>query len=188
VVIGTENGIGKGSCRSIAGFSIVAALAHCAPLLERFGGHEMAAGLSVKAEKIPELRRALNDYAASRRGGMKDEDWLPQVRVDAVIRLDELDKNFFAQLERLEPCGPGNPSPVFAVRGVKVRGVPRVVGKDHLKFNVTDGEATVEAIWFGKADRELPAATFDIAFAPEINEFRGEQTVQLKVKDVRPVL
>ena len=55
----------------------------------------MAAGLSVKAEKIPELRRALNDYAASRRGGMKDEDWLPQVRVDAVIRLDELDEEFF---------------------------------------------------------------------------------------------
>jgi single-stranded-DNA-specific exonuclease len=185
VVIGTENGIGKGSCRSIAGFSIVAALAHCAPLLERFGGHEMAAGLSVKAEKIPELRRALNDCAA---GVLKDEDWLPQVRVDAVIRLDELDEDFFAQLERFEPCGPGNPSPVFAVRGVKMRGVPRVVGKDHLKFNVTDGETTVEAIWFGKADRELPAATFDIAFAPEINEFRGEQTVQLKVKDVRPVL
>jgi len=188
VVISTENGIGKGSCRSIAGFSIVAALAHCAPLLERFGGHEMAAGLSVQAEKIPELRRALNDYAASRCGGMKDEDWLPQVRVDAVIRLDELDEDFFAQLERFEPCGPGNPSPVFAVRGVKMRGIPRVVGKDHLKFNVTDGGTTVEAIWFGKADRELPAATFDIAFAPEINEFRGEQTVQLKVKDVRPVL
>ena len=185
VVIGTEHGVGKGSCRSIAGFSIVAALARCAPLLEQFGGHEMAAGLSVKADKIPELRRALNDYAA---GVLKDEDWLPQVRVDAVIRLDELDEDFFAQLERFEPCGPGNPSPVFAVRGAKMRGVPRVVGKDHLKFNVTDGEATVEAIWFGKADRELPAATFDIAFAPEINEFRGEQTVQLKVKDVRPVL
>jgi single-stranded-DNA-specific exonuclease len=193
VVIGTEHGIGKGSCRSIAGFSIVDALAHCAPLLERFGGHEMAAGLSVKAENIPELRRALNDYAA---GILKDEDWLPQVRVDAVIRLDDLDEDFFAQLERLEPCGPENPLPVFAVRGAKLRGVPRVVGKpresirggDHLKFNVTDGGTTVEAIWFGKADCELPAATFDIAFVPEINEFRGAQTVQLKVKDVRPVL
>ena len=185
VIIGTENGMGRGSCRNIAGFSIVEALAHCAPLLERFGGHEMAAGLSVKAERISELRRALNDYAA---GILDDDDLQPRIRVDAVVQLDELDETFLAQLERLEPCGPENPSPVFAACGVTLRGTPRVVGKDHLKFNVTDGETTMEAIWFESADRELPAGALDIAFAPEINEFRGQRTVQLKVKDVRPAL
>ena len=183
VIIGVEGEMGKGSCRSIAGFSIIEALAHCAPLLERFGGHEMAAGLTVKAEKVGELRRALNEYAAGR---LKEEDCLPPLRVDAETRLDELDERLLEQLERLEPCGAGNPSAVFAVRGVRLRGTPRVVGKDHWKFDVTDGSKTVEGIWFGAAERELPRAGFDVAFVPELNEYAGARTIQLRVRDVRP--
>src|SRR5208282_3421352 len=102
-------------CRSISGVSIVDALTACAPLLERYGGHEMAAGLSIKTEKIPELRRALNEYAAKM---MKEEDLQPRIRIDAVIRLDELDAAFFDQLQRLEPCGIDNPSPVFTAHQV----------------------------------------------------------------------
>ncbi len=182
VIIGIENGVGKGSCRSISGFSIVAALAACAPLLERFGGHEMAAGLSIKADRIPELRRALNEYAT---GVMKEEDLQPRVRIDALVGLDELTVEFLEQLKCLEPCGQDNPSPVFATANVRLRSPARVVGKDHLKFAVTDGRTNVEAIWFGEGERELPTGPFDIAFSPELNEFRGETTVQLKVRDVR---
>lgn len=182
VIIGIENGVGKGSCRSISGFSIVTALASCAPLLERFGGHEMAAGLSIKADRIPELRRALNEYAA---GVMKEEDLQPRLRIDALVGLDELTTEFLDQLKYLEPCGQDNPSPVFAASNVRLRGAARVVGKDHLKFAVTDGRAAVEAIWFGESERQLPSGAFDIAFIPELNEFRGETTVQLKVKDIR---
>ncbi len=182
VIIGTEKGEGKGSCRSISGVSIVDALTACAPLLERFGGHEMAAGLSIKTENVLELRRALNEYAAKM---MKEEDLQPRVRIDAVIRLDELDAAFFDQLQRLEPCGIDNPSPIFAANNVKLRGAARVVGKDHLKFAVTQEGATVDAIWFGEADRELPSGAFDIAFAPELNEYGGAASAQLKVKDVR---
>jgi single-stranded-DNA-specific exonuclease len=179
VIIGRD---GKGSCRSIAGYSIVEALQHCAPLLEKFGGHEMAAGLSVSAGKMAELRRALNEQAAR---VLNEEDLQPRVLVDAVARLDELDDEFFEKLERFEPCGQGNPSPVFAACGVAIRGAPRVVGKNHLKLFVTDGETIVEAIWFGMGDAQLPRGELDIAFAPEVSEYRGVETVQLKVKDIR---
>jgi len=182
VVIGIENKLGKGSCRSVTGFSIVGALQHCAPLLERFGGHEMAAGLSVKAGNIDELRRKLNAVAASE---LKDEDLSQPVRIDAIARLDDFDADFFEQLARFEPCGPDNPTPVFVVEGVRLRGAPRVVGKNHLRFNVTDGDASTQAIWWGRGDFELPPAKFDVAFTPELNEFRGVENVQLKVRDVR---
>ncbi len=182
VVIGIEEEMGKGSCRSVSGFSIVGALQHCAPLLEKFGGHEMAAGLSVKAGKVDELREMLNEFAEKM---LKDEDLLPQVRVDAVLRLDDLDADFFEQLERLEPCGMENPTPLFAVEGVHLRGTPRIVGKNHLRFNVTDGDTTVQAIWWGKGDFKFAEGAFDIAFTPELNEYGGRENVQLKVRDVR---
>jgi len=182
VVIGIEDNLGKGSCRSIAGFSMVDALRHCAPLLERFGGHEMAAGLSVNAGNIDALREKLNAFAAT---VLKDEDRHPRLKIDAVVTLGDLDADFFEQLERLEPCGTENPTPVFAAEGVQLRGAPRVVGKNHLRFSVTDGDTTVQAIWWGRGDVELPKGKFDVAFIPEINEFRGVESVQLKVKDVR---
>ena len=182
VIIGVGDGMGKGSCRSIAGFSMVGALSECAPLLERFGGHEMAAGLSVKAEKIPALRKALNEIAARTLG---DEDLTPRLMIDAEMRLAELDGEFFDQLKKLDPCGMDNPAPLFMVRGIRLHGAPRVVGKGHLKFFVTDGETTTEAIWWGAGARELPAGEFDVAFAPELNKYGGAETVQLRVKDVR---
>jgi len=185
VIIGIEEGTGKGSCRSVTGFSIVGALQHCAPLLERFGGHEMAAGFSVKASKIDELRRELNAFAAKE---LKDEDLSRRERIDAVVTLDDLDADFFEQLERLEPCGPDNPTPVFMIEGVRLRGAPRVVGKNHLRFNVTDGDTVAQAIWWGMGDFKFPDGPFDVAFTPELNEYRGVESVQLKVKDVRKSL
>ena len=182
VVIGTEKGMGKGSCRSVSGFSIVGALQHCAPLLERFGGHDMAAGLSVKAGKIDKLRGALNKFAET---SLKEADLHQRVRVDAVVKLDDLDADFFEQMERLEPCGPDNPTPVFAVEGVRLRGAARVVGKNHLRFNVTDGDTAAQAIWWGMGDFEFPQDRIDVAFTPELNEYRGVESVQLKVRDVR---
>jgi single-stranded-DNA-specific exonuclease len=181
VVIGIEDKLGKGSCRSVTGFSIVDALRHCGSLLERFGGHEMAAGLSVKAGNIDPLRQKLNEFAAKT---LKDDDRRQRVKIDAVVALDDLDADFFEQLARLEPCGPENPTPVFAVEGVQSRGAPRVVGKNHLRFNVTDGDTTAQAIWWGRGDFELPKGKFDVAFTPELNEFRGVESVQLKVRDV----
>jgi len=180
VVIGAG---GKGSCRSIPGFSMVAALAECAPLLERFGGHEMAAGLSVAQANIPRLARALNEIGART---LSEETLTPLLAIDATVRLVELDAEFFQALEWFEPCGTDNPTPVFAVRNVTVRGVPRMVSGKHLKFSVTDGERTAEAIWFGAGEVVLPKEAMDVAFTAALDEFRGEPTVQLRVRDARP--
>jgi single-stranded-DNA-specific exonuclease len=179
VVIGAE---GKGSCRSVTGFSIVAALRSCEKLMERCGGHEMAAGLTIVPGNIGKLRVALNEYAARE---MSAELLQPTVNVDAVVRLDDLDDEFFRQLDQFEPCGAGNPTPCFAVLGVRVTGAPRLLKEKHWKFRVTDGDTTHEAVWWNAADRSLPAGELDVAFVPELNEFRGEVRVQLRVRDVR---
>ena len=174
VVIGAD---GKGSCRSVAGFSMVAALAAGADLLLRYGGHEMAAGLSVVPANIPALRQRLNAGVGVVPG--------PVVRVDAVVPLAELDAEFLAGLEQFEPCGSDNPRPVFAATGVRLSGAARVVGQKHLKFTVTDGRVTVAAIWWGQAAAALPAGELDVAFVPEQNEFRGVVTLQLNIRDMR---
>ncbi len=178
VVIGAE---GRGSCRSIPGFNIVAALRDCAPWLEKAGGHELAAGLTLKPGKLEELRRALNRLAAP----LPAEMFRPVLRVDATLRLDELTEEFFAALAQVEPCGIENPTPCFVVEGVRLRGAPRVVGKNHLRFTVTDGETTAGAVWWGMADRELPDGEFALACVPEVDEFAGTPTVQLRVRDIR---
>ena len=182
VIIGITGGVGKGSCRSITGFSMVGALSECAPLLERFGGHEMAAGLSVKVENIPALQKALNEIAGRTLG---DKDLTPSLMIDAEVRLAEMNGEFFDQLKKFKPWGADNPTPLFMVRGVRLRRAPHVVGKGHLKFVVTDGDATLGAIWWGAGACELPTGEFDVAFAPELNNYRGVETVQLKVRDVR---
>ena len=174
VVIGAE---GKGSCRSVTGFSMVGALARAAEVLVRYGGHEMAAGLSILSENIPVLRERLNAGA----GVVPD----PVIRIDAVVQLAELDAEFFANLEQFEPGGMDNPRPVLAVAGVHLCGAARVVGQKHVKFMVTDGSATTGAIWWGHAAAELPDGELDVAFVPERNEFRGAVSVQLNVRDVR---
>ena len=181
VIIGKD---GKGSCRSISGFSIVDALTQCASVLERFGGHEMAAGLNVEANKVNTLRRLLNEHAAH---VLNDEDLRPRMHIDAVVRLDELDERFFRPLEQFQPCGQDNPEPTFAALGVRLRGSPRVVGTDHLKFFVMDPDrgTGAAAIWWKMAKRELPRGPMDVAFNAELHEYRGERTAQLKVRDVR---
>jgi single-stranded-DNA-specific exonuclease len=178
VIIGHD---GKGSCRSITGFSIVAALAQCQDLLVRYGGHDMAAGLSLVPGKIDELRRRLNQCAEMT---LPSEVLQRTVHIDAVVRLADLDADFFSAMRQLEPCGQDNPTPVFAATGLRLRGVPQVIKKSHLKFHVTDGETILEAIWWGRAAAELPA-WLDVAFIPERRTYRGEETVQLVVRDVR---
>src|SRR3989442_11906858 len=125
----------------------------------------MALGLTITAGRIGELRRRLNEHA---RSVLKSADLQRAVRVDGVVRLDEFDTEMFEALAKLEPWGQDNPSSAFAVLGVRRRGEARVVGKKHLKFQVTDGETTVEAIWWGMEDVELPAGAMDVAFVPEL--------------------
>ena len=175
VVIALESGAGRGSARSIEGFHLVESLEACRAHLRGFGGHAMAAGLSILPEAVPAFREAFASVAASR---------LPQepagrVYVDAEVTLSDLTLGLAVDLERLAPFGSGNPTPVLAVRGVRTV-ARRLVGDGaHIRFGVTDGEAFVEAIGFAMAEwgelLTFTGAPVDLAFVLERDRFDPER-------------
>lgn len=185
LIIGGENGEMRGSGRSIAGFDLAAALRACDDLLVRHGGHAMAAGLSVLPGKIDLLRARLNDLA---RLALKPEDLQPPLRLDAEVKLGELNFDSLAELEKLKPTGMGNPAMQFCARNLAHRKPLQRIGanKQHVKLWVTDGSITHEAVWWNAGNGSLPVGKFDLAFAPTLNEFNGRVSVQLKVLDWRP--
>jgi len=186
IIIGGENGEMRGSGRSIAGFDLAAALRECDDLLLRHGGHAMAAGLSILPEKIDALRQRLNEMG---RRSLRPEDLQPPLRLDAEVRLDEINFETLGELDKLKPTGQGNPAVQFYSRNLSHAKPLQKIGaqKQHIKLWVSDGSATHEAVWWNGGDKSLPVGKFDIAFAPSVNEFNGRRTVQLKVLDWRPV-
>ena len=186
IIMGGESGEWRGSGRSIPGFDLAAALRDCEDLLVRHGGHAMAAGLTIEADNLDALRARLNELA---RRGLKPVDLQPVLRLDAELALSEVTLECLEELDQLKPTGQGNPATQFTARRVtQSRPLQRMgTDKQHVKLWVTDGSVTHEAVWWG-AGREgtLPVGQFDLAFAPQINEFNGRRTVQLKVLDWRP--
>ena len=185
IIIGGEGGEWRGSGRSIAGFDLAAALRECDDLLLRHGGHAMAAGLSIAPDKIDLLRQRLNELA---RRALKPEDLQPPLRLDAEVGLDEITLESLGELEKLKPTGQGNPSVQFCARNLSHQRPLQRIGaeKRHVKMWVTDGLATHEAVWWNGGEKSLPVGKFDLAFAPQINQFNGNRTVQLKVLDWQP--
>jgi single-stranded-DNA-specific exonuclease len=184
IILGGEGDEWRGSGRSIAGFDLAAALRECDDLLVRHGGHAMAAGLSIAPDKVDALRQRLNELA---RRALKPENLQPPLRLDAEVGLDEMALEMLDDLARLKPVGQGNPPAQFYARHVTHQRPLQRIGADkqHVKMWVTDGAVTHEAIWWNGGDRSLPVGKFDLAFQPQINEFNGRQTVQLKVLDWR---
>jgi single-stranded-DNA-specific exonuclease len=184
IILGGEGGEWRGSGRSIVGFDLAAALRECGDLLVRHGGHAMAAGLSVQPDKIDLLRQRLNELA---RRALKPEDLQPLLRLDAEVGLDEMTLESLGALARLKPAGQGNPPVQFCARSVTHQRPLQRMGADkqHVKLWVTDGAVTQEAVWWNGGDKSLPVGKFDLAFAPQVNEFNGRRTVQLKVLDWR---
>jgi single-stranded-DNA-specific exonuclease len=194
IILGGEGGEWRGSGRSIAGFDLAAALRECDDLLVRHGGHAMAAGLSVQPDKIDLLRRRLNKLA---RRSLKPEDLQPSLRLDAEVGLDEITLDSLDELARLKPMGQGNPPVQFCARNLAHQRPLQRIGaeKQHVKMWVTDGTplpyggygaasaSVLEAVWWNAGEESLPVGRFDLAFAPQINEFNDNRTVQLKVLD-----
>ena len=184
IILGGEGGEWRGSGRSIAGFDLAAALRECGDLLLRHGGHAMAAGLSLRPELMDALRQRLNELA---RRALKLEDLQPSLRLDAEAGLDEMSLEMLGELAGLNPTGQGNPPVQFCARDLAHQRPLQRIGaeKQHVKMWVTDGVVTLEALWWNGGDKSLPVGKFDLAFAPQINEFHGRRTVQLKVLDWR---
>jgi single-stranded-DNA-specific exonuclease len=183
VLIAAEaSGIGRGSGRSIAGINLYEALAACADCLERFGGHRMAAGLSIRLDRVDEFAERLEQAVTER---STPDHFVPTTTVDAELPLRALDDRCFADLEQIEPYGIGNPEPVFLARDVRIRD-RRIVGESHLKLLVEQDGRLLPAIGFGMSDLTVAAGDrLDILFSPMLNEWNGNQTVELRLRDVR---
>jgi single-stranded-DNA-specific exonuclease len=184
IIIGGENGEMRGSGRSVAGFDLAAALRECDEILVKHGGHAMAAGLSILPDKIDLLREKMNGLARLK---LKPEDLQPPLRLDAEVGLEGMNLNSLAELEKLKPTGQGNPAVQFCARNLShARPLQRMgTNKQHVKLWVSDGSATLEAVWWNGGEKPLPVGKFDVAFVPQVNEFNGRRTVQLKVLDWR---
>jgi single-stranded-DNA-specific exonuclease len=184
IIIGGEGEEWRGSGRSIAGFDLAAALRECNDLLVRHGGHAMAAGLSIAAANLDAFRARLNDHA---RRTLKPEDLHAPLRLDGEVGLGEISLDRLAELDRLRPTGQGNPAVQFCARNLSHQRPLQRMGADkkHVKMWVSDGTGTHEAVWWGAGNGSLPVGKFDLAFSPQINQFNGKRTVQLKVLDWR---
>jgi single-stranded-DNA-specific exonuclease len=184
VLVAFDGDVGKGSGRSIPGFDLHDALTACAPHLTRYGGHRMAAGLTVDRGRLEAFRNAFNDVARAR---LSADDLVPTQRVDVLVSVGELDDELERLFRHLEPCGAGNPAPVLGIRDAALDD-RRVVGTKHLRFTLTDPSGSIAAIAFNWADRVPPEwhdAPVDVAIKLDRNEWRGTSTLQARVVDIR---
>ncbi len=182
-----EDGTGHGSARSVEGYHLLDGLTSCAELFESFGGHAQAAGLRIRRENIPELRRRLHEHATQ---NMSESDRAPTINIDAELDASALTLELVDELKQLEPFGAQWPRPVFSTRNLRVVREPQVLKGRHLKFHLAgdDGHA-LEALWWGAAEDSpatpRPGQRIELAYKLEANTWRDETRLQLIVEDMR---
>jgi single-stranded-DNA-specific exonuclease len=184
-ILSIENGIAKGSARSIPSFDIHQALTQCKDLLKRFGGHKQAAGLSVLTEDIGRFRNMMSDIVSQT---LSDEDFVPVLNIDAAVGLSDISVSLVDEIAMLEPFGYGNDEPLFGARGLEAM-QPRVVGNNHLKMRLKQKGRSIDCIGFdfgGMLNTIEENAAVDAAFIPAINEWNGGRYLQLNLKAIRP--
>jgi len=186
VIAVDEKGIGKGSARTIEGFDLYQGLSQCRDLLQAFGGHPSAAGLTIQESRLDEFRRRFSDVAAQ---WATESRTMPTLHVDAEVNLTDVNFDLIQELESLHPFGAGNPEPTLAVRGLDVVEA-RVVGEKHLKLRVRQGRSFIfDSIGFRMGSFEelgiKAGRPVDLAFSPERNHWNGYDRVQLRIKALR---
>ena len=183
VIAVDDNGVGKGSGRSVEGVSLVEAIRGADEHLIAGGGHHMAAGLSVMEENVAAFRESFAQYVLH---SCKPENLEPKLYIDGVLDLGDLGLDFLSQYERLQPFGSGNAVPIFVVKEVWLSDEPRYLKNNHIKLWLRQGQEEKDAMFFGGGEKELPEPPWDIAFTVDRNVFRGEISCQMLVRDVRP--
>jgi single-stranded-DNA-specific exonuclease len=183
VVIGVNDGIGKGSARSIRGFHMVEGFRHCGAQLEKFGGHEYAGGLSVSAAKLESFAEAFEQCA---RQVLSQPDLLPLLEMDAPLNFAEIGFPLARQLDVLKPFGVGNPEPLFVTTGAEV--CERRVFSSGVRYRLRQGERVLGGVIFGAGDDfpGQPGECIDVAYRLGENEWNGAISVELKIADIRP--
>ncbi len=191
IVLTKSNGIVSGSARSVQGFDLYKAIDSCRDLLENFGGHRYAAGLSIREENIPEFTERFEKYVME---NILEEQTSPQIDIDAVLQFKDITPKFFRVLKQFGPFGPGNMKPLFVSKKVFDYGTSRLVGKEqeHLKMELIDSssENVMNGIAFGmhEYNEHLKSLTpLDICYTLEENTFAGSTSIQLMVRDIKVV-
>lgn len=185
----SEQGILRGSARSVEGLHITEAITTQKDLLLGFGGHPMAAGLALEAWKLPDFRKGLGRAIEAQLGRSVRQE--PVLQIDAWLKLDEIDLPFAESLEALAPFGAGNPSLKFATHRLSLRSVATIgKNREHLRLTVEDENGNIQSIlWWGGAGSELPeeGSKFDIAYSLRASTFRGDKQVSLQFEEYRIV-
>ncbi len=185
LVIKEEGAVGRGSARSIVGIDIHGALAACAELLRTYGGHKAAAGFEIDLAQLGALDEKINRQVASQ---LTPEMRCPLLRAEAKLELNQITPAFMDELSLLEPFGAGNPRPLFLLSGLSVaKGQARVVGREHLRLVLRQGEKTVKAIGFGLGEMVdlVSQGSVHLLGWPEYDEWQGRREVQFKIKDLK---
>lgn len=190
IILTSSNGMATGSARSIPGFDIYNALESCNDLLENFGGHMYAAGLTLDIQNIPSFKRRFEDIVEQ---SIHEDQMVPHIEIDQQIQLNEITEKFFNILRQFQPFGPKNLPPIFVARNVRDDGTARLVGssKEHMKLSLiqeNDPDLVFPAIAFQQANHYNDihkGKPFDVCFSVEENIFRGKRNLQLNVKDIK---
>ena len=186
IVLSVDGDIAHGSCRSIPCFDMLGALERCAHLLARFGGHRQAAGLQIEAERVKELRLAVNQVADETLG---PDDLMPRLRIDADLGFRGITGSVASGVCALAPFGAGNPRPVFAARGVEIIDGPRKLKERHLRMALKQDGRIFRAVAWRAAERHDSLtehkAALDVAFSLDQNQYNGETFVELSIADFR---
>lgn len=179
----------SGSARSVDGFDVYAAIEECSELLEQFGGHKYAAGLTLPIENVPLFQQKFEETVTHM---ITEEQLTPVVKVDAEIDLSDINSRYFVVIKQMAPFGPGNMRPVFVSKNLMVYGYPQILKNQHLKFDLRQegSEKVFKAIGFGMAhlyETVLQGKPFKMAYTIDENHYNGNTTLQLMIKDIKPM-
>ena len=184
ILIALKENLGKGSGRSIDPFSLYQGLKACRSWVEKFGGHEQAAGLVIRQECIPSFSQAFEEVVAR---NLTEEDFIPCLALDGLAKLEQMNESFLSELESLAPFGTGNPEPILGLEDLAVLDSRRV-GNGHLRLRIKEGRFIREAIGFRMASwHPLSREHMNMAFSPQISTYQGRRTLQLKIVDLQPL-
>ncbi len=175
----------KGSGRSVNGFNLFGALENCSDLLEKFGGHELAAGLTIKADNIEAFRQKINDCS---KDSFTEQMMTPTIMLDAAIKVPYISIETVHDINRLQPFGVDNPTPAFAIRNIKIHKISTMSEGKHLRMTLLKDGKYLDSVGFGMGEyyQHLEEGDFiDVAFALDINDYKGFQNVQLILKDIK---
>lgn len=175
----------KGSGRSVNGYNLFEALENCSDILEKFGGHELAAGLSVKTENIDKFREKINSYVPKR---SEETSSIPTVNIDAAIKATYISNETVDDINKLQPFGVDNPAPIFATKGIKIHRISTMSENKHLRMTLLKDGKYLDTVGFGMGEYYnyfKEGDIVDVAFGLSINDYKGFHNVQLILKDIK---